>query len=212
MTQNRRGQFITIEGIDGAGKSTQVQALLRFGRTLGIDWVHTREPGGTPVGEKIRGLLLHEDMSIRTETMLFFAARAEHVQKVIAPALARGQWVFSDRFTDATYAYQVGAKGFSAARCLALERWTLGDFCPDWTIVLDLPPRVAAYRRAQRRPAADRFENEALDFFARVRQAYLRRVAMAPERYCVVDATKTPERMQRMIRREMLKKWPYIRG
>ena len=195
-----RGRFITFEGIDGAGKSTQIDAVESFLKNAGLEVVRTREPGGTPLGEKVRALLLQEPMTVTTETLLFFAARAEHVETVIEPALARGAWVLSDRFTDATYAYQVGAKGFSGERCEALERWTLSAFAPFKTILFDLPPAVANQRRQKRQGETDRFEREQEDFFHRVRNAYLDRAKRAPERFVIVDAQKTPE----AIRAELL--------
>ena len=152
--------FITFEGIDGAGKSTQIERLAKRLEEQGESVLVTREPGGTPVGEKIRGLLLADDMTPKTETLLFFAARAEHAETKILPALASDTWVLSDRFTDATYAYQVGGKGFSGSEVEALETWTLGAFRPDGTVLFDLSPEAAAARRAARSGGDDRFERE----------------------------------------------------
>ena len=159
-----RGKFITFEGIDGAGKTTQIEALQRFLLDHGIEVVRTREPGGTPLGEKIRAMLLNDDMDVTAETLLFFASRAQHIRDVILPAVERGAWVLSDRFTDATYAYQVGAKGYDAENVLQLEART-----------------------------ADRFEAQDCDFFTRVRKAYLARAAVSPERFFVLDADQPPE-------------------
>ena len=167
-----QGKFITFEGIDGAGKTTQIEALHAFLRDSGIEVVRTREPGGTPLGEKIRGLLLHEDMDETAETLLFFASRAQHIRDVILPALARGAWVLSDRFTDATYAYQVGGKGCSAQSVLQLEAMVQKGFGPDKTVLFDIDPESAAKRLALSR-TADRFEVQGTDFFSRVRKAYL---------------------------------------
>ena len=183
-----RGRFISFEGIDGAGKTTQIDGLERLIRAAGREVVRTREPGGTPLGEKIRGLLLSDEMTPRTETLLFFAARAEHVEKVIKPALARGAWVLSDRFTDATYAYQTGGKGMRGEEVEALEAWTLAGFSPDVTVLFDLPPEVAARRRTIRAGEGDRFERESADFFGRVRNAYLDRAARDPKRFVTVNA------------------------
>ena len=187
------GRFITFEGIDGAGKSTQIDRLETLVEASGRVVCRTREPGGTPVGEKIRGILLAEDMTPETETLLFFAARAEHAARKIRPALERGEWVISDRFTDATYAYQVGGKGMSGERVEALERWTLGGFEPDLTVLFDISPAAAARRLAARAGAEDRFEAMGEDFFAKVRAAYLERARRRPERFLIVNAELAPE-------------------
>lgn len=187
-----RGKFITFEGIDGAGKTTQIQALQRFLTDRGIEVVRTREPGGTPLGEKIRALLLNDDMNLMAETLLFFAARSQHITDVIVPALQRGAWVLSDRFTDATYAYQVGGKGFEAQKVLALEAMVQEGFGPDKTVVFDLDPAIAAKRLATTR-APDRFEKENRDFFTRVRNAYLDRAQADPKRFLTLDASLAPE-------------------
>lgn len=187
-----RGKFITFEGIDGAGKTTQIQALQRFLTDRGIEVVRTREPGGTPLGEKIRALLLNDDMNLMAETLLFFAARSQHITDVIVPALQRGAWVLSDRFTDATYAYQVGGKGFEAQKVLALEAMVQEGFGPDKTVVFDLDPAIAAKRLATTR-APDRFEKENRDFFTRVRNAYLDRAQADPKRFLTLDASLVPE-------------------
>ena len=187
-----RGKFITFEGIDGAGKTTQIQALQRFLTDRGIEVVRTREPGGTPLGEKIRALLLNDDMNLMAETLLFFAARSQHITDVIVPALQRGAWVLSDRFTDATYAYQVGGKGFEAQKVLALEAIVQEGFGPDKTVVFDLDPAIAAKRLATTREP-DRFEKENRDFFTRVRNAYLDRAQADPKRFLTLDASLAPE-------------------
>lgn len=187
-----RGKFITFEGIDGAGKTTQIQALQRFLTDRGIEVVRTREPGGTPLGEKIRALLLNDDMNLMAETLLFFAARSQHITDVIVPALQRGAWVLSDRFTDATYAYQVGGKGFEAQKVLALEAMVQEGFGPDKTVVFDLDPAIAAKRLATTREP-DRFEKENRDFFTRVRNAYLDRAQADPKRFLTLDASLAPE-------------------
>lgn len=184
-----RGRFITFEGIDGAGKSTQIGFVAGLLRETGIDAVLTREPGGTPIGEALRELILHRAMQPRTETLLMFAARAEHVQAVIAPALAAGRWVLCDRFTDATYAYQSGGRGLPAADVAALERWVHPELQPDMTFLFDLDPAIAAARLA-RAHRGDRFESEQRDFFARVRALYLARAQAEPQRFVVVDTSR----------------------
>ncbi len=184
------GRFITVEGIEGAGKSTQLVAIRECLQSAGCPVVMTREPGGTALGEEIRGLLLaHRDggLAPETEALLMFAARAEHLRQVIRPALAAGQWVICDRFTDATYAYQGGGRGLPTARIAALEDWVQGELRPDLTLLFDLPVPVGLRRIAQRGPA-DRFEAEALEFFDRVRAAYLARAAADPDRYRIVAA------------------------
>lgn len=184
--------FITFEGIDGAGKSTQIERLAKRLEEQGESVLVTREPGGTPVGEKIRGLLLADDMTPKTETLLFFAARAEHAETKILPALASDTWVLSDRFTDATYAYQVGGKGFDPAKVEALEALVQGSLQPFRTILFDIAPEEAARRLAKAR-AADRFERESCDFFTRVREAYLHRAERSPERFVILDAAQSPQ-------------------
>lgn len=191
-----RARFITFEGIDGAGKSSQIAAVVELLRARGIEVEQTREPGGTPLGERLRELLLHEAMHLETEAMLMFAARREHLAARILPALAAGRWVVSDRFTDATYAYQVGGRGLDEARFDALERWVHPDFQPDLTLVFDLPPAVAAARVANTGAAPDRFEREQRDFFERVREAYLLRARRDPGRMRVVDANRPPEEIR----------------
>jgi dTMP kinase len=181
------GKFITLEGVDGAGKSTHLEFLANRIRGRGVELVVTREPGGTQLGEKLRHLLLNEGMQPDTELLLMYAARAEHVATVIKPALARGAWVLSDRFHDASFAYQCGGRGVDASRLRVLEEWTLGDFKPDLTLLFDVAPRIAAKRRARVR-AADRFEQEQAAFFTRVRDAYLVRAGAEPDRIRIVDS------------------------
>ena len=181
-----RGKFITLEGIDGAGKSTHVGGMADFLRGRGKDIVVTREPGGTPLGEKLRALLLSQAMDLDTEALLMFAARREHIAQVIAPALAAGSWVVSERFTDATYAYQGAGRGMARDRIAALERWVHGGLQPDLTLVFDAPVEVALARLAKKR--GDRFELESKGFFERVRAAYLERTAAEPRRMRVVQS------------------------
>jgi dTMP kinase len=195
---NRRGRFITFEGIDGAGKSTQIDFVAGRLRALGLDVVVTREPGGTAIGEALRELLLRQPMTPRTETLLIFAARAQHVDEVIAPALAAGRWVVCDRFTDATYAYQSGGRGVSEVAVEVLERWVHPDLQPDLTFLFDVAPEVAARRLSATR-SADRFEAEQRDFFARVRAAYLLRANRFPERFVVLDGTQQSDAVRAQI-------------
>jgi dTMP kinase len=186
------GKFITLEGIDGAGKSTHLAWLGDFLRRRGLAVTTTREPGGTAMGEKLRELLLDRNARLHpeTETLLMFAARREHLAKVILPALASGAWVLCDRFTDATFAYQGGGSGVEWARIEALERWVQGDREPDLTVYFDVPAEVGR-SRSSRIKAPDRYEREEAAFFERVRAAYLRRVAEAPDRFRVVDGCAT---------------------
>lgn len=187
-----RGRFITFEGIDGAGKSSQIAATVALLQTCGIEVVQTREPGGTVLGERLRELLLHEPMHPDTEAMLMFAARREHLAACILPALAAGRWVVCDRFSDATYAYQVGGRGLAPERFARLEDWVHPGFQPDLTLVFDLAPEVAAARMQANGTDPDRFEREQRDFFVRVRAAYLERARLAPQRICVIDADRPP--------------------
>ncbi|MBM6928309.1 dTMP kinase [Parasutterella secunda] len=196
-----RGRFITFEGIDGAGKSTQIDVIEATLKARGLEVIRTREPGGTPLGEVIRKELLSVSMDPATETLLFFASRAEHIAQVIRPALERGAWVLSDRFTDATYAYQVGGRGFPAEKVEELERWTHGDLQPDRTVLFDIEPEVAAKRVAQARNL-DRFEKENLDFFTRVRNAYLTRAKQSPDRFLIVNSMQDKETVSDILRKE----------
>lgn len=182
------GRFITFEGIDGAGKSTHIEALTQRLRRGGAEVLCTREPGGTELAERLRELVLHERMDALTEVLLVFAARRDHVQTLVAPALARGATVLCDRFTDATFAYQGAGRGFDLAVLAQLEQWVHGSLQPELTLWLDLPAETAALRRAQAR-AADRFESEDLAFFERVRAGYAQRSAMAPQRFVRIDSS-----------------------
>jgi dTMP kinase len=186
------GKFITLEGLDGAGKSTHLAGLAQVLRERGLTVRTTREPGGTALGEKLRQLLLDREQRLHpeTETLLMFAARHEHLDKIIRPALAAGAWVLCDRFTDATFAYQSGGSGVSWARIEALERWVHADLQPDLTVYLDVPPELGRVRR-DRIKAPDRFEQEGETFFDRARAAYLRRAREAPARIRVIDASAT---------------------
>ncbi|MGH8351919.1 MAG: dTMP kinase [Pseudomonas sp.] len=195
------GLFITLEGPEGAGKSTNREYLAERLRERGVEVLLTREPGGTPLAERIRELLLapsDEPMAADTELLLVFAARAQHLAEVIRPALARGSVVLCDRFTDATYAYQGGGRGLSAARIATLENFVQGELRPDLTLIFDLPVEVGLARAAAR-GRLDRFEQEERGFFEAVRQAYLRRAAAEPGRYRVVDAAQPLAQVQQAL-------------
>lgn len=185
--------FVTVEGIEGAGKTTCLDLIEQSIRRHGHRLLVTREPGGTPIGEDLRKLLLghrHEGMADDTELLLMFAARAEHLSARIEPALAAGSWVLCDRFTDATYAYQGYGRGVDLGRIATLESWVQGDRRPDLTLIMDLPVELGL-ERAGRRSTPDRFESQALEFFERVRGGYLALAAAAPERYRVIDAARS---------------------
>jgi dTMP kinase len=197
-----RGKFITFEGIDGAGKTThldwfrqQLEARVAPG---GHAVVMTREPGGTALGETLRGILLNQPMDLETEALLMFAARREHLAQVIEPALARGDWVLSDRFSDATFAYQGGGRGLPRDKLEALERWVQGGFQPDLTVLFDVPTATASERRGAAR-APDKFESESEAFFNRTRDEYLRRAEESPERFVIVDATRSIDAIQKEL-------------
>lgn len=181
------GRFITLEGVEGAGKSTLAAFIRDRLQAAGKSVVLTREPGGTAIGEAIRELVLRREMGSDCELLLMFAARAEHLERVIRPALAAGQWVVSDRFTDATYAYQGGGRGLDPERIAVLENWVQGELRPDLTLLLDLPV-AQGLARAGRRSAADRFEREHEAFFERIRASYHARAAAEPERFRCIDA------------------------
>lgn len=183
-----RGLFLTLEGVDGAGKSSHLDWLGDWFRQQGREVRMTREPGGTPLGEKLREIVLHDAMHPETEALLMFAARREHLEQVIHPALARGEVVISDRFTDASFAYQCGGRGLPQGKLDLLEDWVQAGLQPDLTLLFDVPGDVAQARLAAAR-APDRFERERLDFHARVRTAYLARATRYPERIRVVDGT-----------------------
>lgn len=184
------GKFITLEGVDGAGKSTHIPMIAQLLQARGKQVLLTREPGGTPLGEKLRELLLHESMHPETESLLMFAARREHIEQVIRPALEQGTYVISDRFTDASFAYQCGGRGVSADKIGQLEQWVQGDFQPDLTLLFDVPVAVSTQRLAGARNP-DRFEQEDAAFFERIRNAYLARAIRFPQRFRVIDSGKT---------------------
>ena len=198
-TSIKPGKFITFEGIDGAGKSSHIDGVVDFLRRHGLSVVSTREPGGTPLGEKLRELLLSEAMHLETEALLMFAARREHLAQVIEPALARGDWVVCDRFSDATYAYQGGGRGLDKTKFAALEQWVHGHLQPDLTFLFDLPPAVAGQRIAAQGRQLDRFDQERADFHSRVRRAYLERAAQSPQRMVVITADQRLEEIREQI-------------
>ena len=188
------GKFISIEGIEGAGKSTQLSFIQRYLTEQGKQLVVTREPGGTELGEQIRTLLLtptNSGMAVDTELLLMFAARAEHVEHVIKPALERGDWVLSDRFVDATFAYQGGGRGIDLQRIATLSDWALKGLQTDVTFLFDLPVEVGQQRVLSRNQGVDRFEQEKVDFFQRIRESYLQRAQQEPDRIKVIDASKS---------------------
>lgn len=184
-----QGKFITFEGVDGAGKSTHIAQFADALRARGKNVISTREPGGTPLGEKLRELLLHDTMHLDTEALLMFASRREHIAQVIAPALARGDWVISDRFTDATFAYQGGGRQLPLDRLEVLEHWVHAELQPDLTLLFDVPLDVAR-ERLNRSRSLDKFEREQDEFFERVRSVYLQRAAQFPQRIRVIDSTR----------------------
>lgn len=189
LANHSPARFISFEGIDGAGKSTHIGFVSAFLAERGITVVASREPGGTALGEKLRDLLLHEKMHLETEALLMFASRREHIAQVIAPALARGDWVLSDRFSDASFAYQGGGRGLDLRKMEALEAWVHPALQPDLTLLFDVPLEVARARLNATREL-DKFEQEQADFFAATRQEYLRRAAQFPQRFRVIDSTR----------------------
>jgi dTMP kinase len=194
-----RGKFITLEGIDGAGKSSHLEFVVEQSRARGHEVLLTREPGGTPMGEKLRDVVLHAPMGARTEALLMFAARAEHVATVIEPALAAGTWVVCDRFSDATYAYQCGGRGLPRDFVVALERLAHPGLQPDATFLFDVDPEVAYERQRSRNRTSDKFEREEAGFFERVRDAYLERAREHSRRFHVVDASGSLQQVRDRI-------------
>ncbi|HEX4944226.1 MAG TPA: dTMP kinase [Usitatibacteraceae bacterium] len=202
------GRFITVEGIDGAGKSSHLEFLASAIRARGVEAVVTREPGGTPLGEKLRELVLHQPMEGTTEALLMFAARREHLVRVIEPALARGAWVLSDRFSDATFAYQCGGRGLDRGVFRALESIVHPRCNPDATFLFDLDPAVAMDRQRAQSRTPDRFEREATEFFRRVRDAYLERARENPLRVRVIDASGGIEDVRARLASDFAKAFP----
>lgn len=196
-----RGRFITFEGVDGAGKSTQIEVIDEVLRTRGIEVVRTREPGGSPTAEKIRRILLSDPMSPKCELLMMFAARQENLDRTVRPALAAGKWVLCDRFTDASYAYQAFGRGMPFKEIRLLENFVHPDLKPDLTVLFDIPTEVAA-RRLQGEP--DRFEREEKEFHDRVRKGYLKLAEMESDRFLVVDATRPAEDISKELRKIFL--------
>lgn len=191
-------KFITFEGVDGAGKSTHLAWFAAELRQRGLDVVVTREPGGTPLGEQLREILLNQPMSIGTEALLMFASRLEHIEQVIRPALQAGKWVISDRFSDASFAYQGGGRGVDWDKLIQLEQWVHGNMQPDLTLFFDVPVEVARQRLANN-VSLDRFEQEQADFFERVRAGYHKRVRQNPQRYAVIDAARSMDEVKQQL-------------
>lgn len=190
-----KAKFITFEGVDGAGKSTHLNWFAENLRQRGLDVLVTREPGGTPLGERLREILLNQPMQAETESLLMFAARLEHIELVIKPALQRGTWVVSDRFSDASFAYQGGGRGVPLAKLEQLEQWVHAGLQPDLTLLFDIPIEVARQRLANN-VSLDRFEQEQGAFFEKVRQAYLERYRKNPQRFALIDAARTQEEVK----------------
>ena len=200
----KRGKFITLEGMDGAGKSTHIPNIIAVLKAQGLEVVSTREPGGTRLGEQLRALLLHDTMHPETETLLMFAARREHISSVIEPALKRGAYVLSDRFTDATYAYQCGAKGVNSTKIKQLEKWVQGSLQPDMTLLFDVPVEISMKRLTTAREP-DKFEREDAKFFEKLRQAYLTRAQENPERFRVINANQALDKVKVLVEELILK-------
>lgn len=193
-----RGKFITLEGMDGAGKSTHIPTIVAALEARGLEVVSTREPGGTKLGEGLRELLLHQAMHPETEALLMFAARREHIAEVIEPALARGAYVVSDRFTDASFAYQCGGRGVDAGKMKVLEQWVQGDLQPDLTLLFDVPVEISIQRLANAR-SPDKFEQENSEFFSRIRAAYLKRAQEFPQRFRIIDSNQDIHRVKKLL-------------
>jgi dTMP kinase len=193
-----QGKFITFEGIDGAGKSTHIGWTAHWLKSHGKTVVSTREPGGTPLGERLRELVLHEKMHLETEALLMFAARREHLAQLIEPSLARGDWVISDRFTDASFAYQGGGRKLALSKLEVLEQWVHPHLQPDLTLLFDVPLDVARQRLDATR-SLDRFEKEKAEFFQATRHAYLQRAHAFPQRFCVIDSTQPMAAVQQQL-------------
>jgi dTMP kinase len=205
----KQGKFITIEGVEGVGKSTNIEFIERLLSEQGISYIKTREPGGTPLAETLREVLLQkrdELVDNTAELLMVFAARSQHLQQKILPALRVGTWVVSDRFTDATYAYQGGGRQLSMQVIAQLEILVQGDFRPDLTLILDLPVEIGLHRAAQR-SEKDRFESEQKEFFERVRAIYLQRARQHPARYAVIDASVSLAEVQQQIREQLARLW-----
>ena len=196
---NNLGKFITLEGVDGAGKTTHVEFIKKYLSDLGINFVMTREPGGTLLGEQLREILLHDEMGAETETLLMFAARNEHIEKVIRPNLKEGKVVISDRFTDATYAYQAGGKGVKEKKIDILKEWVQANLQPDLTFLFDLSIEISIERLNKTREL-DKFEREEKSFHENIRQKYLLLAKASPERFCILNSEESIEEIQNQIK------------
>ncbi|QZP17951.1 dTMP kinase [Methylophilales bacterium] len=196
---NNLGKFITLEGVDGAGKTTHVEFIKKYLADLGVNFVMTREPGGTLLGEQLRQILLHEEMSPETETLLMFAARNEHIEEVIRPNLTEGKVVISDRFTDATYAYQSGGKGVKEKKIDILKEWVQASLQPDLTFLFDLSVEVSIERLNKTREL-DKFEREEKGFHENIRQKYLLLAKASPARFCILNSEESIEEIQNQIK------------
>jgi dTMP kinase len=196
---NNLGKFITLEGVDGAGKTTHVEFIKKYLSDLGINFIMTREPGGTLLGEQLREILLHDEMTPETETLLMFAARNEHIKKVIGPNLKEGKVVISDRFTDATYAYQSGGKGVKDKKIDILKEWVQASLQPDLTFLFDLSVEVSIERLNKTREL-DKFEREGKGFHENIRQKYLLLAKASPERFCILNSEESIEEIQNQIK------------
>lgn len=199
---NKQGLFLTLEGVDGAGKSTHLSFIKECLEAHQIPVCVTREPGGTKLGETLRELLLHQSMTLETECLLMFAARHEHLQKVILPALRAGQWVLCDRFTDASFAYQGEGRGLGATRVAVLEQWVHPGFQPDKTWLFDVPLETARQRMTETR-VLDRFEQQDINFFLRTQQGYYERVHQDPDRFFMVDASRSIEKIRVQLKADV---------
>jgi len=195
----KRGKFITLEGMDGAGKSTHISDIIAQIEASGHYVVSTREPGGTALGEQLREIILHKPMHPETETLLMFAARREHIENIVEPALTHGACVVSDRFTDATYAYQSGAKGVLAEKIKQLETWVQGDLQPDLTLLFDVPVETSLKRLADAREP-DKFESEDEEFFKKLREAYLTRAKENPARFRIINANQSLDKVTEEVK------------
>ena len=196
---NNLGKFITLEGVDGASKTTHIEFIKNYLSDLGINFIMTREPGGTMLGEQLREILLHDDMTAETETLLMFAARSEHIEKVIRPNLKKGKVVISDRFTDATYAYQAGGKGVKEKKIDILKEWVQGSLQPDLTFLFDLSVDISIERLNKTREM-DKFEREEKSFHENIRQKYLLLAKVSPERFCILNSEESIEKIQNQIK------------
>lgn len=205
MSMQTKGFFITVEGIDGAGKSTHIDFLASLLREYQKEVVLTREPGGTALGEQLRSLLLHQKMNLETEALLMFAARKEHLEQVIEPALKLGKWVISDRFTDASFAYQGAGRGLSREKLMQLEQWVHPHLQPDLTFLFDVEPEIASQRLEATR-TKDKFESEQISFFERVRAEYLQRATQFSNRFYVINSRQTIQEIQIQLKNIILQK------